>query len=78
LLFARARSIGSLIRGTRLRCGTVSSQLSLFNRVRPMAVFIIAQVLSYPYLAAPDLELLDEWRERARRRDAAPLPITSV
>jgi dihydroorotate dehydrogenase len=43
-----------------------------------LAVFIIAQVLSYPYLAAPDPELLDEWRDRARRRDAAPLPITFV
>ena len=30
-----------------------------------LAVFIVAQVLSYPYLAAPDPALLDEWRERA-------------
>ena len=32
-----------------------------------LAVFIMAQVLCYPYLAAPDPALLDEWRERARR-----------
>jgi dihydroorotate dehydrogenase len=36
-----------------------------------LAVFVLAQVLCYPYLAAPDPTLLDEWRERARRRDAA-------
>jgi hypothetical protein len=40
-----------------------------------LAVFAIAQGLSYPYLAAPDPALLDEWRERARRRDAASLQI---
>jgi dihydroorotate dehydrogenase len=33
-----------------------------------LAVFVAAQVLSYPYLAAPDPALLDEWRARAGRR----------
>ena len=36
-----------------------------------LAVFVVAQALCYPYLAAPDPALLDEWRERDRRRDAA-------
>jgi hypothetical protein len=36
-----------------------------------LAVFVLAQALCYPYLAVPDPTLLDEWRERARRRDAA-------
>ncbi len=31
-----------------------------------LAVFVIAQALSYPYLAAADPALLDEWRERTR------------
>jgi hypothetical protein len=31
-----------------------------------LAVFIIAQALCYPYLAASDAALLDEWRERRR------------
>jgi dihydroorotate dehydrogenase len=35
-----------------------------------LAVFAIAQALSFPYLAAPDPALLDEWRERARKRNA--------
>ena len=30
-----------------------------------LAGFAVAQVLSYPYLAAADLILLEEWRERA-------------
>ena len=42
-----------------------------------LAVFVIAQALSYPYLAAPDPALLDEWQERAKRRDAALLRIAS-
>ena len=42
-----------------------------------LAVFLIAQALSYPYLAAPDPALLDEWRERARRCDAALLRTAS-
>jgi dihydroorotate dehydrogenase len=33
-----------------------------------LAVFGAAQWLCYPYLAAPDPELLEEWRERAGRR----------
>ena len=33
-----------------------------------LAVFVIAQALCYPYLAAPDPALLDEWRERAGKR----------
>jgi hypothetical protein len=37
-----------------------------------LAVFVVAQALSYGYLAAPDAALLDEWRERAERRPAAP------
>jgi hypothetical protein len=43
-----------------------------------LAVFVIAQALRYPYLVAPDPALLDEWRERARRRSAASLRIASV
>jgi hypothetical protein len=43
-----------------------------------LTVFIIAQTLSYPYLAAPDPALLDEWREQARRRHSASLRIASV
>ena len=35
-----------------------------------LAVFILAQVLCYPYLAAPDPTLLDEWRERSGRQVA--------
>ena len=31
-----------------------------------LAVFVVAQALCYPYLAANDPALLDEWRERAR------------
>jgi hypothetical protein len=34
-----------------------------------LAVFIVAQALSYPYLAAPDPALLDQWRERTIGRD---------
>jgi dihydroorotate dehydrogenase len=33
-----------------------------------LAVFVVAQALCYPYLASPDPELLDEWRERAGRQ----------
>ena len=36
-----------------------------------LALFVLAQVLCYPYLAVADPMLLDEWWERARRRDAA-------
>lgn len=42
-----------------------------------LAAFIVAQVLSYPYLAAPDPELLDEWRERTGRRGGGSPRITS-
>ena len=38
-----------------------------------LAVFVMAQALSYAYLAAPDPALLDEWRERTRRLEAASL-----
>jgi dihydroorotate dehydrogenase len=31
-----------------------------------LALFLMAEALSYPYLAAPDPALLDEWRERGR------------
>ena len=43
-----------------------------------LAVFVVAQVLSYPYLAAPDPALLDEWRERAGRRDLPTPPSEAV
>jgi hypothetical protein len=39
-----------------------------------LAVFVVAQALSYGYLAAPDAAPLDEWRERGARRNAAPDP----
>jgi hypothetical protein len=42
-----------------------------------LVVFVVAQVLCYPYLAAPDPALDDEWRERAGKRDAASLGIAS-
>jgi dihydroorotate dehydrogenase len=35
-----------------------------------LAVLILAEALCYPYLAAPDPALLDEWRDRAGRRRA--------
>jgi len=43
-----------------------------------LAVFVTAQALSYPYLAAPDPALVDEWRERANRRGVASRRIASV
>jgi hypothetical protein len=43
-----------------------------------LAVFVMAQALSYSYLAAPDPALLDEWQEWARGRDAASLRIAST
>ena len=39
-----------------------------------LAVFVVAQALSYGYLAAPDAALLDEWRERGARHQAVPVP----
>jgi dihydroorotate dehydrogenase len=38
-----------------------------------LTVFIIAQVLSYPYLGGSDPALLDAWHERATRRDVPSL-----
>ena len=43
-----------------------------------LAVFIVAQVLSYPYLAAPDPALLDEWRGAAPHRRGGKPPAVEV